>query len=112
MPGIGGMPAKRAVDNGPVSASKFSDAEVSMLWKVGLQSGLLGRVDEAELSKRLGVPLQRTRAIVRALIEIGFYDPKTQRMDVSKLPPMKWREFTSEEFDAHMRKICGDSNLT
>jgi transcription initiation factor IIE alpha subunit len=92
-----------------LSASKFSDAEVGMLWNVSIQSGLLGRVDEAELSRLLGISVRRVRAVVRDLIEIGFYDPNTRRMDVSKLPTMKWREFTSEEFEAHMKALLGDN---
>lgn len=93
-----------------MSASKFSEAEISMLWKGSLQSGLLGRVDEAELSECLGIPIEQASSIVTTLIEIGAYDPMTRRMDTSKLPQMTWSApMTGEEFDAHMKEILGDN---
>ena len=95
-----------------MSASKFSEAEISMLWKVSLQSGLSGRVDEAELSECLGIPIGQALSIVNTLIEIGFYDPLTPRMATSKLPPMKWSApMTGDELIAHIKRICENSNL-
>jgi hypothetical protein len=96
-----------------MSASKFSEAEISMLWWAGLQSGLLGRVEAAELSKLLAIPIQRARSIVNNVIEIGFYEPMTRRMDSSKLPAMKWSApMTGEELSAHIEKICGNASLS
>ena len=92
-----------------MSASKVSAEEVRMLWKVSLQSDLLGRVDEVELSEHLGIPTEQASSIVKTLIEIGFYDPVTRRMDSSKLPQMTWSApMTGEEFDAHLKTILGD----
>jgi hypothetical protein len=63
-----------------MSASKFSETEVSMLWKVSLQSGLLGRVEEIEPSEHLGIPIELARSAVNNLIENGLYEPtKTLR---------------------------------
>lgn len=96
-----------------MSTSKFSEAEISMLWLAGLQSGLLGRVDAAELSKVLDIPIQRARSIVNNLIEIGFFEPTTRRMDSSKLPAMRWSApMTGEEFDAYIDEICGNARLS
>lgn len=74
--------------------------DIGMIWEVGIQSELLGGIDVMQLSERLGLPREETRAIVDTLIQIGFYDPTTGRKDWSALPEMEWSgPMSAEEMD-------------
>lgn len=93
-----------------MSASKFSAAEVGTLWEAAIYCGVLGRVRDKELSKRLGISVEKTRSIVKTLIEIGFYEPMWRRMDFSKLPEIEWSgPYTAEELIAKLESHLGNS---
>jgi hypothetical protein len=93
-----------------MSASKFSSADLSKIWRACLQSEILGRVDEVYISRQLGIAIQDARSIVKDMIEIGFYDPLTRHMDFSKLPQMQWSApMTGDELGALIDRMVAGS---
>ncbi len=95
-----------------MSATKLSPQKLDLLWKVSLQSGLIGRLDEAELSAHLGIPDNEVRQIVMDLVELGVYKPTTGQWDISVLPKMQWsKPMTGEELDAHIQRLGAKATL-
>ena len=95
-----------------MSATKLSPRKLDLLWKVSLQSGLIGRLDEPALSAHLGLPADEVRQIVMDLVELGVYDPTTRQWNISALPKMKWSEpMTGEELDAHIQQLSAKAAL-
>jgi hypothetical protein len=90
-----------------MSGSHYSPVDTVELQHVCLQCALIGRADEALIAHHLKVRIKHARSILNAMIEIGFYDPATLKMDLSKLPETECSDpMTCEEFSAYLDSIC------